>query len=121
MTFARSRPMVPVAALAVATLSGFAAPAFAGPAFADDGLLHPGFDIVAGQTALLVTYPQNDFLSPDGVAWGVVGANVEANGAVENIDTLFATAKATGMPVFISPHYYFPHITCGTSKAYWKL
>lgn len=109
MTFARSRLIVPVAALAVATISGFAAPAFAGPAFADDGLPHPGFDIVAEQTALLVTDPQNDFLSPDGVAWGVVGANVEANGTVENIDALFATAKATGMPVFVSPHYYFPH------------
>lgn len=104
MTIARSYLMVPVAALAAATLSGFAA-----PVFADDGLPHPGFDIVAGQTALLVTDPQNDFLSPDGVAWGVVGANVEANGTVENIGTLFATAKATGMPVFVSPHYYFPH------------
>jgi nicotinamidase-related amidase len=104
MTFARTHFVVPVAALAVATLSGFAA-----PAFADDGLPHPGFDIVTGQTALLVTDPQNDFLSPDDVAWGVVGANVEANGTVENIDALFATAKATDMPVFVSPHYYFPH------------
>jgi len=43
------------------------------------------------------------------VAWGVVGANVEANGTVENIGSLFATAKETGMPVFVSPHYYFPH------------
>ena len=24
-------------------------------------------------TALVVTYPQNDFLSPKGVAWGMVG------------------------------------------------
>ena len=28
---------------------------------------------------------------------------------MENIDRLFAAAKAIGMPVFISPHYYFPH------------
>ena len=33
----------------------------------------------------------------------------EENGTVENIDQLFAAAKATGMPVFISPHYYFEH------------
>ena len=75
----------------------------------DSGLPDPGFEIVPGRTALLVTDPQNDFLSPDGVTWGVVGKNVEANGTVENIDRLFAAAKATGMPVFVSPHYYYPH------------
>ena len=30
----------------------------------------PGMVIVEGRTALLITDPQNDFLSPDGVAWG---------------------------------------------------
>ncbi|MFT6558367.1 MAG: nicotinamidase-related amidase [Sneathiella sp.] len=73
------------------------------------GLPDPGFEIVQGRTALLVTDPQNDFLSPDGVTWGVVGQNVEANGTVEHIDQLFAAAKATNMPVFVSPHYYYPH------------
>lgn len=77
--------------------------------YANDGLPHPGFEITTGNTALLVTDPQNDFLSPDGVAWGVVGANVKANGTVENIGALFAAAKETDMPVFVSPHYYFPH------------
>jgi nicotinamidase-related amidase len=61
------------------------------------------------RTALVVTDPQNDFLSPDGVTWDLVGQNVTENGTVQNIDDLFKAAKATGMPVFISPHYYFPH------------
>lgn len=74
-----------------------------------DGLPDPGFKIVQGRTALLVTDPQNDFLSPSGVTWGVVGANVEANGTVAHIDQLFAAAKAADMPVFVSPHYYYPH------------
>ena len=69
----------------------------------------PGMEIVPGSTALVVTDPQNDFLSPDGVTWGVVGKNVKENGTVENIDALFATAKSVDMPVFISPHYYYPH------------
>ena len=69
----------------------------------------PGMDIVPGTTALVITDPQNDFLSPDGVTWGVVGKNVKENGTVENLDILFATAKAVEMPVFISPHYYYPH------------
>lgn len=75
----------------------------------DSGLPDPGFEIVNGRTALVVTDPQNDFLSPDGVTWGVVGKNIEANGTVENLDRLFAAAKNTGMPVFVSPHYYYPH------------
>lgn len=74
-----------------------------------DGLPDPGMEIVPGRTALVVTDPQNDFLSPDGVTWGVVGKNVEQNGTVRNIDALFAAAKAVDMPVFISPHYYYPH------------
>ena len=74
-----------------------------------DGLPQPGFEIVQGRTALLVTDPQNDFLSPDGVAWGVVGKNVEETGTVEHIDQLFAAAQRAKMPVFVSPHYYYPH------------
>ncbi len=96
--------------MALATTAVLATSIVGGDASADSsGLPDPGFEIVQGRTALLVTDPQNDFLSPDGVAWGVVGKNVEANGTVENIDRLFAAAKKAGMPVFISPHYYFPH------------
>ena len=36
----------------------------------NSGLPDPGFEIVQGRTALLVTDPQNDFLSPKGVAMG---------------------------------------------------
>ncbi len=68
----------------------------------------PGMTVDASRTALVITDPQNDFLSPDGVAWGVVGKNVEDNGTIENLDRLFAAAKEAGMPVFVSPHYYYP-------------
>ncbi len=74
-----------------------------------DGLPDPGMEIVPGVTALVVTDPQVDFLSPDGVTWGVVGRNVVENETVQNIDALFAIAKSVGMTVFISPHYYYPH------------
>ncbi|WP_100260595.1 isochorismatase family protein [Qipengyuania seohaensis] len=69
----------------------------------------PGFEIVPGETAIVITDPQNDFLSPDGVTWGVVGQSITENGTVENIGALFDVADETGMPVFISPHYYFEH------------
>jgi hypothetical protein len=58
----------------------------------------PGMVIDPERTALLITDPQNDFLSPNGVTWGVVGKNVTANNTVENIEALFKTAKETGMP-----------------------
>ena len=59
-------------------------------------------------TALVVTDPQIDFLSPKGVTWGVVGKSVQHHNTVANIGTLLKTAKAKGMTVAISPHYYYP-------------
>lgn len=75
----------------------------------NDGLPMPGFAITEGDTALVITDPQNDFLSPDGVTWGVVGKSITDNRTVENLEALFKAADRTGMPVFISPHYYFEH------------
>jgi nicotinamidase-related amidase len=62
-----------------------------------------------GPTALVITDPQNDFLSPKGATWGLVGESVTENHTVENLERLFKAAKKNGMPVFISPHYYYPH------------
>ena len=83
--------------------------ALAIPGISSADLPDPGMEVVKGRTALVVTDPQNDFLSPDGVTWGVVGKSVTANNTVANIDSLFKNAKANDMPVFVSPHYYFPH------------
>ena len=80
-----------------------------GASVASAELPDPGMQISPANTALVVTDPQNDFLSPNGVTWGVVGKSVTANNTVENIETLFKSAKANGIPVFISPHYYYPH------------
>jgi nicotinamidase-related amidase len=71
-------------------------------------LPNPGMKIEINRTALVITDPQNDFLSPEGVTWGVVGESVTENNTVDNIETLFRTAKEAGLPVFISPHYYYP-------------
>ena len=62
----------------------------------------------AKNTALVITDPQNDFLSPEGVTWGMVGESVTENKTVEHIDTLLKAAKKNGIPVFVSPHYYYP-------------
>jgi len=65
-------------------------------------------EVTLDNTALVITDPQVDFLSKDGAAWGVVGASVERNNTVANIGRLLSTAKARGMTVAISPHYYYP-------------
>jgi nicotinamidase-related amidase len=61
-----------------------------------------------GETALVLTDPQNDFLSENGVAWELVGRSVQENGTVDNIERLLHSAKTGGTPVFVSPHYYYP-------------
>jgi len=71
-------------------------------------LPNPGMKIDIERTAMVIIDPQNDFLSPQGVTWGVVGESVTENNTVENIDRLFRTAKETGLTVFVSPHYYYP-------------
>ena len=75
----------------------------------DAPIPRPGMDLIKGQVALVITDPQNDFLSPKGVTWGVVGQSVTENNTVANIESLFKAAKGADIPVFISPHYYYKH------------
>ncbi len=95
---------------AVAALGGGAATAASDP-YADPAqpALPPSdMKLDLSRTALVVTDPQIDFLSPKGVTWGVVGKSVEKHGTVGNIGRLFKAAKAAGVTVAISPHYYYP-------------
>lgn len=59
-------------------------------------------------TALVVTDPQNDFLSEDGAAWGLVGDSVRENNTIANLETLLTAARDGGYRTFVSPHYYYP-------------
>jgi nicotinamidase-related amidase len=83
-------------------------PHYAGPR-EDVPVPRPGMKTLRERVAVVVTDPQNDFLSPKGVAWGVVGQSVQENKTVENIESLLKATKASGLPVFVSPHYYYPH------------
>jgi nicotinamidase-related amidase len=75
----------------------------------DDILPKPGFEADEGRTAMVITDPQRDFLSEDGVVWQVVGQSVEENHTVAHLAQLLTAAHAAGVPVFVSPHYYYPH------------
>jgi len=71
-------------------------------------LPNPGMTVDKAHTALVITDPQNDFLSPEGATWNVVGESVTENHRIDHIETLLKTAKENDTPVFISPHYYYP-------------
>ena len=60
---------------------------------AKPGLPPSTMELNLPRTALVVTDPQIDFLSEDGVMWGLVGENVTEHNTVENIERLFKTAK----------------------------
>lgn len=104
-----------LAGITAATLGGLSTTAqaqetnsdpYAAPA---EGVLPGGgFEIDPSRTALVVTDPQIDFLSPDGVTWKVVGESVTEHNTVDNLGRLFAAAKQSGMLVAVSPHYYYP-------------
>ena len=75
---------------------------------AKPGLPPSTMELNLPRTALVVTDPQIDFLSEDGVTWGIVGESVTEQNTVENIERLFKTAKMAGVTVMVSPHYYYP-------------
>ncbi|MEL4339552.1 cysteine hydrolase [Shewanella xiamenensis] len=72
------------------------------------GLPRKGITLEASKTALVVVDPQVDFLSEKGVSWPVMGASIQENNTVENIEALLRQAKAMGLTVVVSPHYYYP-------------
>lgn len=59
-------------------------------------------------TALVITDPQNDFLSEDGAAWKLVGESVRENDTIANLEALLSAAQLGGFTTFVSPHYYYP-------------
>lgn len=65
--------------------------------------------VIDEHTAIVMTDPQNDFLSEKGKGWGLFGQNITKNGTVEHLRQIFEAAAKTNMLVFISPHYYYKY------------
>jgi len=64
----------------------------------------PTFD--KARTAIVITDPQNDFLSPKGKLYGLVADNMKKLGTIGNIETLMKTAKARGVTLAVDPLVY---------------
>jgi nicotinamidase-related amidase len=105
MIFAR-RTAVLLASLVFAASAIAADNPYAEPE--EPGLPPSNMELDLPRTALVITDPQIDFLSKDGVTWGLVGESVTENGTVKNIERLLEAAKKAGIAVMISPHYYYP-------------
>lgn len=73
------------------------------------GLPRKGITLNSKTAALVVVDPQVDFLSPQGIGWEVFKDSITENNTVENLEALFKLVKEQHLPVFVSPHYYFPH------------
>lgn len=65
--------------------------------------------VIDEHTAVVMTDPQNDFLSKNGKGWGLFGENITKNGTVEHLLQIFKIASDKNMLTFISPHYYYKH------------
>lgn len=72
------------------------------------GLPDPGMVLDPERAALVITDPQNDFLSPEGATWSLIGDSVVENNTVEHLKQLFTSAQKNDIAVFVSPHYYYP-------------
>ena len=111
-TFLKLNPLARKAGLTVLAIlfSGYANGAAEDPYAEPEnpGLPPSNMELNLPRTALVITDPQIDFLSPDGVTWALVGNSVTSNKTVENIERLLKTAKQQEIAVFVSPHYYFP-------------
>ncbi|HEY0694979.1 MAG TPA: isochorismatase family protein [Kribbella sp.] len=67
-----------------------------------------GFRFDPERAALVITDPQIDFLSPQGVTWPIFGPSITENDTVAHIGELLTAAKSAGVTVAISPHYFYP-------------
>jgi len=64
----------------------------------------PSFD--KDRTAIVITDPQNDFLSPNGKLYGLVSENLAELGTIGNIEALMKTAKSEGVALAVDPLVY---------------
>lgn len=104
----KNKSLLTAVATSVLLFSSIGAQAAGDAKKGGDGLPDPGVQLIKGETAIVITDPQIDFLSPDGVAWALVGKSVTKNGTVDNIEKLMKIAGEKDIPLVISPHYYAP-------------
>lgn len=70
---------------------------------------HVKMDLDGGRTALVLTDMQNDFLADGGKYYVMIEEVMKRNNVNVNLENLLKAAKTHRLPVFMSPHYFYPH------------
>ncbi len=79
-------------------------------------------EINKDRTALVLVDIQNDFLTEGGSITVMIEELMKRNNVNANLETLLQTAKDHDFPVFMSPHYFFPHDPRGKRVSVrWKI
>lgn len=79
---------------------------FAMSAFAAQAADSPPPDLDKAHTAVVITDPQNDFLSETGKLYGLLSGNMKELNTIENIETLMKTAKSEEVTLAVDPLVY---------------
>ena len=74
------------------------------PQHYDDVLPNPGVEITPGNTAVVITDPQVDFLSENGVTWHIVPGITSASAAVATIGQSLTRRDRNGSVRFLTGH-----------------
>ena len=82
----------------------FAAPMLLSATAYAGGTAVPSLD--KAHTAVLITDPQNDFLSEDGMLFKLLADNLKELGTIGNIEKLMQTAKSHGVTLAVDPLVY---------------
>ena len=69
----------------------------------------PQMTLDLSKTGLVLTDMHNDFLTPGGGAFALIEKSLAENHTARHLEELLAGAKAVSIPVFISPHFYYPY------------
>ncbi|MFM0527296.1 cysteine hydrolase [Paraburkholderia strydomiana] len=69
----------------------------------------PEIQLEKERTALVLVDIQNDFLTEGGKYYVLIEDLMKRNNVNMNLEALLQAAKDHDYPVFMSPHYFFPH------------
>ena len=73
-------------------------------------------EISGDRTALVLVDIQNDFVTDGGKYFVMIEELMKRNNVNANLETLLRSARDHGYPVFMSPHYFFPHDHKGKTR-----
>jgi nicotinamidase-related amidase len=76
----------------------------------------PEMHLEKDRTALVLVDIQNDFLTDGGKYFVMIEELMKKNNVNANLEALLVAAKEHGYPVFMSPHYFFPHDHKGKTR-----